>query len=32
MALDLAREAEMRVTSVNKQHEEFVGCSRKWAV
>jgi hypothetical protein len=32
MALDLAREAEMRLTNVSKQREEFVGCSRKWAL
>jgi hypothetical protein len=32
MAIDLTRGAETRVTTVSKQREDFVGCSRKWAV
>jgi len=32
VGLDLAREAEMRLTNVSKPREEFVGCSRKRAV
>ena len=32
MAIDLTREAEMRVTTVSKQRGDFVGCFRKWAV